>query len=98
MVTSAAVECGLGTCPPESLAPEEVQAFEKMHVAWKPPEQNPPLFIDKVYPTGFPENPGVIEGATKPLNNYYDIEHELHLSGEYPLGAPCPGHIFFSFL
>ena len=86
-MTSVAVECGLGTRLPKSLFRKEVQALEKMRVAWKPPEKNLPLLIDKVYPTGYPEDPGVIDGAAKPLNKYYGIEQELHLSGKYLFGG-----------
>ena len=90
MVISVAVECGLGTRPHDSLAREEVQALEKMRVAWKPPEENSPLLIDKNHPTCPPENHVVLDVAAIPLNKYYDNEDELHLSDMRPLGAPRP--------
>ena len=71
----------------ESLAREEIQALEKMRVEWKTPEESPPPLIDKNHLTCPPENHGVLDGAAKPLNKYYDNEHELHLSGMFPLGG-----------
>ena len=55
-----------------------------MRVAWKPPEENPLLLINKNHPTGPPENHGVLYGAAKTLNKYLDNEHELRLSGMGP--------------
>ena len=96
--TTVAVECGMGTCPPESLARKEARSHEKSRAAWQPPEPDVPLLIDKVYPTGSFYGPRVLHGAAKSLTNQHDIDHELYELDGGPSGHLCPGYIIISFL